>query len=238
MKRSIVKKSWRIRKYRETRDQLSRSRIDYARGSRGWVDKNRLVWKSKRTWKKGYWNGVDWRWSTIFRGIWTGPRIRGSPWQRLRLEASNNKHSGRKIRGKRNVLRNFVSLSCFVLTCSILDAGYTQLCIHIYTGIVDSSTRRRTKNCSANFVTLSPVIHDEKFTLDVASITRKRDGWRKGGGGGVEGTRRNFIRRWLVTRFGWSVRFFHKNFISNLIRPNVTVFYSRASERICLSRVA
>lgn len=148
----------------------------------GW-DSNRLVWKSERTRKKGYWNGIDWRWSTVFRGIWTGPKIRGSPWQRLRLgEASNNKHSGRKIRGKRNVLRNFVSLLRTYLFHTQIYTLSLYIYVYIYTGIVDSSTRRRTKNCSANFVSLSPVIHDEKFTLDVASITRKRGGWGKGGG--------------------------------------------------------
>lgn len=117
------------------------------------------------------------------RGIWTGPKIRGSPWQRLRLgEASNNKHSGRKIRGKRNVLRNFVSLLRTYLFHTQIYTLSLYIYVYIYTGIVDSSTRRWTKNCSANFVSLSPVIHDEKFTLDVASITRKRGGWGKGGG--------------------------------------------------------
>lgn len=60
-------------------------------------------------------------------------------------------------------------------------------CIYIYTyiRIQESWTRRRTKNCSANFVTLSPVIHDEKFTLDVASITRT-DGGREEGVGNEE----------------------------------------------------
>lgn len=81
-----------------------------------------------------------------------GVRDKGCVWKKRRITNT----LGEEIRGKRNVLRNFVSLPCSVLTCSTLRiyTGYTHLSLYIYT--YTHRNRRRVDERKIALLTLLP----------------------------------------------------------------------------------